>query len=278
MHPLRLAFALALCALIAPGLAATASARAMVLECRVVAEFPHDPQTSTQGLIYSQGLLLESSGGFGQSYLTISEPETGRRLLTRHIEGRYFAEGIALHDNKLYMLTWLSGTGFIFDAQSLELLASFAYRADGETTEGWGLAHDGTRFILSAGTDTLRFHRPGDFARTGTLTVRDGDEPVRLLNELECVGGMILANVWKSDRLAIIDPQSGQVAAWIDLTPLRERIAPESGSANGIAYDPESGRLFVTGKHWDKLFVIEVDTALWRMPVSRETVSGTPLP
>ncbi|MFH1914454.1 MAG: glutaminyl-peptide cyclotransferase [Pseudomonadota bacterium] len=278
MHPLRLAFALALCALVVLGHAATASAQAMVLDCRVVAEFPHDPQTSTQGLLYSQGLLLESSGGFGQSYLTISEPETGRRLLTRRIEGRYFAEGIALHQNKLYMLTWLSGTGFIFDPQSLELLASFAYRADGETTEGWGLAHDGKRFILSAGTDTLRFHRSGDFARTGTLAVRDDEEPIRLLNELEYVGGMILANVWKSDRLAVINPESGQIAAWIDLTPLRERIAPESGSANGIAYDPESGRLFVTGKHWDKLFVIEVDATLWRLPVSRETMPASPLP
>ncbi|MUM78664.1 glutaminyl-peptide cyclotransferase [Pseudodesulfovibrio sp. F-1] len=278
MHPFRLVLSLALCVLATIGQAADTSGRAAVLECRVVAEYPHDPQTSTQGLLFSQGLLLESSGGFGQSYLTISEPETGQRLLTRRIEGRYFAEGVALHENKLYMLTWLSGTGFIFDPQTLETLASFAYRADGESTEGWGLAHDGKRFILSAGTNILRFHRSRDFARTGTLAVRDGDEPVRLLNELEYVGGMILANVWKSDRIAVIDPDTGQVVAWIDLTPLRERIAPESGVANGIAYDPETGRLFVTGKHWDKLFVIEVDTALWRMPVIRETMSGTPLP
>jgi len=276
MPPYRLAFSLVLCVFVTIGHAATA--RAMILECRVVAEYPHDPQTSTQGLLYNQGLLLESSGGFGQSYLTVSEPETGRRLLTRRIEGRYFAEGIALHENKLYMLTWLSGTGFIFDPQTLETLASFAYRADGESTEGWGLAHDGRRFILSAGTATLRFHQPGDFARIGTLAVRDGSEPVRLLNELEYVGGMILANVWKSDRIAVIDPDTGLVVAWIDLTPLRERIAPESGVANGIAYDPETGRLFVTGKHWDKLFVIEVDTALWRMPVNRATASGGSLP
>jgi glutamine cyclotransferase len=278
MHPLRFALALALCAALATAHAAPALAGATTLPCRVTAEYPHDPGTSTQGLIFNQGLLIESSGGFGESYLTVSEPETGRRLRTRTIEGRYFAEGIALHENKLHMLTWLSGTGFIFDPVSLETLASFAYRADGESTEGWGLAFDGQRFILSAGNDMLRFHRPGDFARTGTLAVRDEDAPVRLLNELEWVGGMILANVWKSDRIAVIDPETGQVAAWIDLSPLRQRIAPESGTANGIAYDAATGRLFVTGKHWDKLFVIEVDTALWRMPVSRETVTGQPLP
>ena len=273
MHLFRFAIAviLGVAALLAPAI--RAGADAATVPCRVVAEYPHDPGTSTQGLFFSDGLLYESSGGFGQSYLTVSEPETGRRLRTQPIEGRYFAEGVTLHDHKLFMLTWLSGTGFIFDPQSLELLTTFAYRADGETTEGWGLTFDGDRFILGSGTDVLRFHQASDFARTGTLAVRDGDIPVRLLNELEYVGGMILANVWKSDKIAVIDPESGLVAAWVDLAPLRERIAPESGVANGIAYDPQTGRLFVTGKRWDKLFVVEVETLLWRRPVSPDAVS-----
>jgi glutamine cyclotransferase len=277
MHLFRFALAVILgaAAILAP--AVRAGADAATVPCRVVAEYPHDPETSTQGLFFSDGLLHESSGGFGQSYLTVSEPETGRRLHTQPIEGRYFAEGLTIRDRKLFMLTWLSGTGFIFDPQSLELLTSFASRADGETTEGWGLTFDGDRFILSAGTDVLRFHQASDFARTGTLAVRDGNTPVRLLNELEFVGGMILANVWKSDKVAVIDPQSGLVAAWMDLAPLRERIAPESGVANGIAYDPQTGRLFVTGKNWDKLFVVEVDTLLWRRPVSPGEVAE-PLP
>lgn len=275
MHLFRLALAVIFGAasLLAP--AVRAGADAATVPCRVVAEYPHDPGTSTQGLYFSDGLLYESSGGFGQSYLTVSEPKTGRRLRTQPIEGRYFAEGVTIRDRKLFMLTWLSGTGFVFDPQSLELLTVFASRADGETTEGWGLTFDGDRFILSAGTDTLRFHRASDFARTGTLAVRDGDIPVRLLNELEFVGGMILANVWKSDKIAVIDPENGQVTAWMDLTPLRERIAPESGTANGIAYDPQTGRLFVTGKCWDKLFVVEVDTLLWRRPVSPDKVAET---
>lgn len=276
MHLSRLAFAMILgaAALLAP--AVRAGADAAIVSCRVMAEYPHDPETSTQGLFFSDGLLYESSGGFGQSYLTVSEPETGRRLRTQPIEGRYFAEGVTIHDRKLFMLTWLSGTGFVFDPQSLELLTVFASRSDGETTEGWGLTFDGDRFILSAGTDVLRFHRASDFARTGTLAVRDGDTPVRLLNELEFVGGMILANVWKSDKVAVIAPETGLVVAWMDLTPLRERIAPESGVANGIAYDTQTGRLFVTGKCWDKLFVVEVDTLLWRRPVNPDEIPKTP--
>jgi glutamine cyclotransferase len=258
------------CVLLVAGNTARAEDDAAVHPCRVLAEYPHDPATSTQGLFFSDGLLYESSGGFGESYLTVTEPATGRSLRSQPIEGKFFAEGLTIHDGRLFMLTWLSGTGFIHSPQSLELLTSFAYRAEGEQTEGWGLTFDGARFILSCGTAVLRFHRPEDFARTGSLLVHDGETPVRLLNELEAVGGVILANVWKSDRIAVINPGTGRVVAWIDLSPLRKRIAPESGVANGIAYDAATGRLFVTGKHWDKLFVIDVDAVLWRRPVTAD--------
>jgi glutamine cyclotransferase len=271
MHPFKLLFAMALAAaLLLVGSPALAQTDASVLPCRIRAEYPHDPATSTQGLYFADGLLYESSGGFGESYLTVSEPETGRRLRTWPLEGKFFAEGIAPYDGRLFMLTWLSGTGFIHAQDSLELLTTFAYRMNGEDTEGWGLAFDGERFILSSGTALLRFHRPDDFARTGTLLVHDGETPVRMLNELESVGGTLLANVWKKDRIAVINPHTGLVEAWIDLAPLRQRLAPESGVANGIAYDAATGRLFVTGKHWNKLFVIDVDAVLWRRPVTTD--------
>ncbi|WP_319471639.1 glutaminyl-peptide cyclotransferase [uncultured Pseudodesulfovibrio sp.] len=243
--------------------------------CRIHAEFPHDTDVSTQGLFYLNGHLYESSGGFGKSFLVMSEPDTGRHVRSVQIDRKRFAEGITLYKNKIFMLTWLSGTGYIHSLDTLELLTSFAYRLDSEKTEGWGLIYDGSRFILSSGSNRLRFYRPEDFARIGSVTVHDGGKPIRLLNELEYVGGMVLANIWKTDRIAVIDPNSGTVKAWIDLSPLRERISPEAGVANGIAYDEKSGRLFVTGKHWDKLFVVTVDEVLWRQPVSEELVPAT---
>lgn len=243
---------------------------APVYSCQIVIEFPHQPDTSTQGLFYLKGRLYESSGGFGESFLTVTNPASGEQDFRVNIDNKHFAEGIALYDNKVFMLTWLSGTGYIHDLTTLQPLTSFAYRLDSEKTEGWGLTFDGQNFILSSGKSELHFHRPTDFARIGNVQVTDDGVPVRLLNELEYVGGRVLANIWKSDKIAVINPLTGHVEAWIDLSTLRTRIAPESGVANGIAYDNKSGRLFVTGKHWDKVFVISLEEVLWRQPVNEE--------
>ncbi|QGY38868.1 glutaminyl-peptide cyclotransferase [Pseudodesulfovibrio cashew] len=264
---LRLLVLLPLIALLPP---LPKAAAAPTYPCRVAAEFPHNPESYTQGLFVHDGKLYESSGGFGESYLAVADIESGDYLLRMPVPRKYFAEGIAPYRDRLFLLTWLSGTGFLHSLGDLELLTSFAYRPAGDTTEGWGLTFDGQWFISSSGKDSLRFHDPEDFAMIGGIKVRDGREPVRLLNELEYVGGMVLANIWKRDRIAVIDPESGKVRAWIDLSPLRKRIAPASGVANGIAYEKETGRLFVTGKHWDKLFEITVDEVLWRRPVSME--------
>lgn len=245
-------------------------AQAPTYQCRIAAEYPHDVKTSTQGLFFHNGQLYESSGGFGASFLAMVDLTTGRHIRTQPISGKYFAEGIAPHGNQLYMLTWLSGTGFTHDLETLAPVDSFAYRIENDTTEGWGLASDNTRFILSAGTARLYFHRSEDFARVGSILVRDGATPVRLLNELEYVGGMILANIWKSDTIAVIAPDSGKVIAWLDLAPLRQRLAAQCGVANGIAYDKDTGRLYATGKHWNKLFEIKIDEVLWRQPVVSE--------
>lgn len=254
-------------ALTAVLLAANAHAQTPMYTAHVVAEYPHDTGSSTQGLFFHEGVLYESSGGFGESYLAIVDLETGRHLRTQSIPGKYFAEGITPYKGRLLLLTWLSGTGFIHSMDTLEPLSSFAYRPSGDETEGWGLTYDNARFILSSGKARLRFLRPEDFSVIGSVLVRDGSEPVRMLNELEYVGGMILANVWKSDRIAIIAPETGHVEGWIDIAPLRQRIGPSCGVANGIAYDKTTGKLYVTGKNWDTLFEIRIDEAVWRQPV-----------
>ena len=248
----------------------TALAGAPVHTCRVKAEFPHDPATFTQGLFVQNGRMFESSGRFGKSFLAEVEPETGRHLRTYRIEASRFAEGIAPYQNTLLLLTWRSGFGFIHSLDDLSLLGSFAYRVPAEHSEGWGLTYDGARFILSSGTDELRFHQPEDFSPMGAVRVHDGGTPVKQLNELEYMDDLVLANIWKQDRIAVIDPSDGRVAAWIDLAPLRQRLAPDSGVANGIAWDPEAARLYVTGKNWDKLFEIAVDPAWHGTPPDGE--------
>jgi len=224
----------------------------------MINEFPHNPATSTQGLFFHEGTLYESSGGYGRSFLVKVETTTGRHLRTVTLKNKYFAEGMAPSGDSFRLLTWRSGTGFIYGLDDLKLRTSFAYREQSETTEGWGLAFDGTSFILSSGTDSLRFHTSEDFSLIKTVQVTDNGKPVRLLNELEYVNGLLYANIWKSDIMVIIDPKSGQVRGRIDLSPLRKQLSKDSGVANGIAFDTQTGRLYVTGKHWNKLFEIKI--------------------
>lgn len=233
---------------------ADAMAQAPTLPYAILHIYPHDPATSTQGLAYRDGLLIESSGGYGKSFVAVVEPETGKHIEMRPIDPVLFAEGLTLRENELFLLTWRAGRGLVFELETLTPVREFGYWA-----EGWGLANDGERFIHSDGTDILRFHRPVDFKRLDLVRVRDGDRPISRLNELEYVNGHVLANIWKTDQVAVIDPKSGQVRGWLDLSPLRAQLSPASGVANGIAFDPATGRLYVTGKNWDKLFVIRVD-------------------
>ena len=257
MHPFRTVLRL-LPLLIVLVWGAPAEAHTPVLTCRAVAAYPHDPGTSTQGLFYRNGVFYESSGGYGRSFLTMVEPGTGRRLKTVPVRDDLFAEGIAPHGDSLRMLTWKSGIGLIHALKDLSPRGSFAYRSTFGTTQGWGLVFDGKRFVMSTGKSRLELRDAATFARTGTVEVTDEGSPVRLLNELEFVGKYLYANIWKSDRVAIIDMTDGTVRAWLDLAPLRTRLGPDCGVANGIAYDAAGGRLYVTGKHWDRLFEIEV--------------------
>jgi len=221
----------------------------------VVQTYPHDANAFTQGLIYDQGELYESTGLRGKSSLRRVELETGKVLQISDLDERYFAEGMTLWQNRLIQLTWLSKTGFIYEQKTFNQLATFTY-----PTEGWGLTNNGQELIMSDGSDTLYFLDPDTFAETKRLQVSDRQKPIDKLNELEYFQGEILANVWMSDRIARISPDTGAVLGWIDLAGINHSAATSNQDAvlNGIAYDKEGKRLFVTGKLWSKLFEIDI--------------------
>jgi glutamine cyclotransferase len=183
------------------------------------------------------------------------ELETGDILQIRELSAEFFGEGITIYGNKIIQLTWQSNIGFVYDKNSFELLQEFNY-----STEGWGITHDGTRLIMSDGTSTLHFLDPETFEEIGQLAVFDNNGPVTRLNELEYVQGEIYANVWQTDLVARIAPETGRVIGWIDLRGLltAEDLSEAVDVLNGIAYDAEAARLFVTGKLWPKLFEIEL--------------------
>lgn len=221
----------------------------------IVNVFPHDPAAYTQGLVFSKGALLESTGREGYSTLRRVELQTGKVLEQVSIPRPYFAEGLALLNGKLYQLTWQHGVGFIYDATSFDKLGEFKYSG-----EGWGLTTDGSSLILSDGSSSIRFFDPETFKLRKSITVFDRGKPVTNINELEFVHGEIYGNIWYDNRVARIDPQTGRVNDWIDLTGLKELsgVSGEEGVLNGIAFDEATGRLFVTGKLWPKLFEIRL--------------------
>jgi glutaminyl-peptide cyclotransferase len=244
---------------IVAGLVAGASAaqpaagRAPTWRHEVVRSFPHDPRAFTQGLVFRDGYLYESTGRKGESSLRKVELETGKVVQRVSVGRQYFAEGLAAWGSKLVQLTWETNIGFVYDRSTFKQLQTFTYRG-----EGWGLADDGSRLIMSDGTPTLRFLNPETLAETGSVRVLDGPAAVDDLNELEVVKGDIFANVWLTDRIAVIAPSTGRVIAWLDLKGLMPGLADNDAVLNGIAYDPARDRLFVTGKLWPRIFEIRV--------------------
>jgi glutamine cyclotransferase len=219
----------------------------------VVNTYPHDLRAFTQGLVYEDGLLYEGTGLRGESTLRRVELETGTVLQQRDLPADLFGEGVTVFGDRIVQLTWQSNVGFVYDKESFELLRDFDY-----PTEGWGITHDGERLIMSDGTSTLHFLDPATLEETGGVEVLDGDRAVDRLNELEYVRGEVYANVWQTDLIARIAPETGRVTGWIDLTGLlnaEDRSEPVD-VLNGIAYDAEGDRLFVTGKLWPTLFEI----------------------
>ena len=217
--------------------------------------YPHNINSFTQGLVYHEGYLFEGTGKNGQSNLSKINLEDGEVLMSKNMSQRYFGEGIEIVGDKIYQLTWQSHLVFVHDKTTFESIESH-YNA----TQGWGLAYDGSHLILSDGTATLQFMDPETFAPLRKVEVKLAGNAINQLNELEYINGEIWANVWQTDFILRIDPQSGEVNSIVDLTGLSEQTQLGSSEAvlNGIAWDAEAERLFVTGKHWAHLFEIEL--------------------
>lgn len=220
----------------------------------IVNTYPHDTNAFTEGLVYSDGFLYESTGLNSASSLRRVDLTTGSLQQEIMLPSQYFGEGITIVNNTIIQLTWQSNIGFIYNKTTFAVLGNFTY-----PTQGWGLTFDGTHLIMSDGTNNLYFLDPTTFERTGQIQVHDGNKTVVNINELEYVNGDVYANIWHTSTIAIINPQTGQVKGWIDLTGLSsENNSNSEAVLNGIAYDQKTDRLFVTGKDWANLYQIRI--------------------
>jgi glutamine cyclotransferase len=232
-----------------------ARAEAPVFPAAIVAELPHDPEAFTQGLLFHDGFFYESTGLYGRSSLRKVDPATGRVLLQRVLPASIFGEGLVRIGDRFFQLSWKEGRILVSNARTLAPAGEYPLAG-----EGWGCCLLDGMLVVSDGSDQLTFYDPGTLARQGSLAVTDAGAPVTRLNELEVVAGRIWANVWGEPRLAVIDPGSGRVLAWVDCSTLI-KAAGAGGSdkvLNGIAWDPATGRIWVTGKRWSHVYEIEV--------------------
>jgi len=223
---------------------------------KVINIYPHDRSAFTQGLAFADGALYEGTGLRGFSTLRKVELETGEITQMSKLPNNYFGEGITIYKDKIIQLTWQSNVGYVYDRESFEVIEEFNY-----PTEGWGITHDGNRLIMSDGSSKLYFLDPVTFEAVGQVEVTDNTSPITMINELEYIDGEVYANVWLTDRIARIMPQTGQVTGWIDLKGIlsyEEDSTQAAGVLNGIAHDAQNNRLFVTGKLWPKLFEIKL--------------------
>jgi glutamine cyclotransferase len=229
---------------------------APVQSYKVIATFPHDTASFTQGLVFAGGQFFESTGLEGESTLRRVEIATGKTLQRIDVPKQYFAEGLALVGDELLQLTWKHQQAFVYDRKTFKQKRTFSYKG-----EGWGIAYDGrSRLVMSDGSETLTFLDPKTHRPAKTMKVQDAGRPVLNLNELEWVEGEIWANVWLTDRIARISPNTGEVNAWIDLSTLypRAQRVPPADELNGIAYDAATRRIYITGKKWPRVYQIVV--------------------
>jgi glutamine cyclotransferase len=218
-----------------------------------VRSFPHDTASFTQGLVWQGGNLYESTGRYGKSTVRQVELETGAVIRSTPLAPQYFAEGLALVGDSLLQLTWREGVMFVYDRATLRPARQIGYQG-----EGWGLTTDGRSLIVSDGSSYLTFLDARTMNPQRTVQVMDAGQGVADLNELEWVKGEVWANVWHTNRIARIDPQTGQVKGWLDLASIVPPVTDPEGVLNGIAYDPATNRLLVTGKLWPKIFEIRI--------------------
>lgn len=223
--------------------------------CTVINTYPHNTNAFTEGLAIADGTLYESTGHYGSSKLQQINLETGEVLQEIALSDEYFGEGITIVNNTIVQLTYYEYLGLIYDKNTLSLLSNFSY-----SKSGWGITFDGNRLITSDGTDKLYFLDPTTHQNMGHITVRDGNTSITELNELEYVKGDIYANIWFQQKIAIINPETGQVKAWINMTQVENSMSLKStNTANGIAYDAQNDKLYVTGKNWPQLFEVKLD-------------------
>jgi glutamine cyclotransferase len=242
-------------ALLAPLLSALHAHAAPIYSYKVVAKYPHSTKNYTEGFFFLDGKFYEGTGIEGQSAIMAVDPKTGKTLQRRDLPPQYFGEGIIDWGPNIYEWTWKSHVCFVYDRNSFRPIKQFTYAG-----EGWGMTRTSAELITSDGSATLRFRDPGTFQETRHIVVKEGDITVDRLNELEFIKGEIYANIWHSNMIARISPRDGHVIAWIDLTgllPSEQQINAES-VLNGIAYDSEHDRIFVTGKQWPAIFEIKI--------------------
>ena len=222
---------------------------------RVVETYPHDRTSYTEGFTMADGIVYEGTGLYGKSKLRQWELRTGRVLNEVALDRRYFGEGVTVLDNTIYQLTYLANTGFMYDQGTFRRKDTFRF-----VSQGWGLTNDGRRLIMSDGSSAILFIHPKTFEIEGRIFVADDVGPVGFLNELEYADGKLHANVWQTNFIAVIDPQTGRITAWIDLTGLNPEpaVLVYPYVLNGIAYNKDTGRLLVTGKHWPHVYEIEL--------------------
>jgi glutaminyl-peptide cyclotransferase len=218
----------------------------------LVNTYPHDSGAYTEGLVFDNGVLYESTGE--SSSLRRVDLESGNVLQEISLADGYFGEGLAVVNNSLVQLTWQNHMGFVYDKETFGLVGNFTY-----STEGWGLTYDGSRLIMSDGSSNLYFLNPVSYQKIGQVSVHDGNTEVASINELEFVNGDVYANIWHQQKIAIINPETGQVKGWIDLTGLYQPNRIDD-VLNGVAFDSAGNRLFVTGKNWPNLYQITLKT------------------
>ncbi len=247
----------ALCFVASFCLTASCEEAVPTLSYEIVGASPHDVLAYTQGLLFHDGHLYESAGRYGQSWLRKLDAETGEVLLEAVVDSAYFAEGLARVGNELIQLTWKAGQAFVYDLATFEVLRTYTYSG-----EGWGLCHDGQALYMSDGSSRITIRDPRSFDVTGEITVRANDFPVHQLNELECVGDHIFANVYQTDRILQIDKRSGEVVGELDgfaISVAGGRPADPAAVLNGIAFVEGRDIFLVTGKFWPKLLAIRIN-------------------
>jgi glutaminyl-peptide cyclotransferase len=219
---------------------------------QIIKTHQHDTTAFTEGLVFNDGVLYESTGEYGSSSLRQVNLENGVIQHEVFLPNQYFGEGLTVVNDSLIQLTWQNKIGFIYDKETFSLLGNFSY-----STEGWGLTFNGSDLIMSDGTAKLTFLDPVTFQMVGQVSVHDGNTPVTNINELEFINGDVYANIWMQQKIAIINPQTGTVKGWIDLTGIYQSNNLDD-VLNGIAYDSQTNRLLITGKDWPNLYEITI--------------------